>query len=237
MATSDSTNRLVRRSFLSRLGLGLTGTGIAAGSRTTAAQVISSDAVRWSPAHHVQDDWLDQVPGKHRFVLDTTTPEGLGNALAFTSNYFVANQNAYGLKDADLAVVIVVRHNSTPFAYNDAMWAKYGAAISQRNKFVDPKTMQPPSANLFNSRGYGDLLTNRGTVLDGLLVRGVQLAVCQMATRAYASAIAGASGGNTEAIYTELVANLVGGTARMVPAGIVAVNRAQERGYSLACSV
>jgi hypothetical protein len=45
----------------------------------------------------------------------------------------------------------------------------------------------------------------------------------------------GGSGGtpNADAIYNELTTNLVS-NARMVPAGIVAVNRAQERGYSLA---
>ncbi len=40
------------------------------------------------------------------------------------------------------------------------------------------------------------------------------------------------TGGNTDTIYDELVVNIVG-NARMVPAGIVAVNRAQERGYTL----
>ena len=43
--------------------------------------------------------------------------------------------------------------------------------------------------------------------------------------------IARAVGGNAEAVNKELIANLVS-NARMVPAGIVAVNRAQERGYS-----
>jgi intracellular sulfur oxidation DsrE/DsrF family protein len=44
--------------------------------------------------------------------------------------------------------------------------------------------------------------------------------------------IAEAMGGNQDAIFNELTANIVS-NARMVPAGIVAVNRAQERGYSL----
>jgi intracellular sulfur oxidation DsrE/DsrF family protein len=67
--------------------------------------------------------------------------------------------------------------------------------------------------------------------LDSLLKQGVQLAVCQVATRGIAGTIAAATGGNTDAIYNELVASIASG-ARMVPAGIVAVNRAQERGYS-----
>ena len=54
-----------------------------------------------------------------------------------------------------------------------------------------------------------------------------------MATRRIAGAIAQATGGNAAAIYTELVANLIG-NAHMAAAGILAVNRAQERGYAFA---
>ena len=43
--------------------------------------------------------------------------------------------------------------------------------------------------------------------------------------------IARATGGDADKILEEMVANLVP-NARLVPAGIVAVNRAQERGYS-----
>jgi intracellular sulfur oxidation DsrE/DsrF family protein len=60
----------------------------------------------------------------------------------------------------------------------------------------------------------------------------VQLAVCATSTRGYAAAIAQATGGQANAIFEELAANLVP-NSRLVPAGIVAVNRAQERGYSL----
>src|SRR5678815_5678616 len=82
-------------------------------------------AAPWRPVRHAQDDWLDQVPGGHRFIIDSTTASGLGSALLFANNFFVANQQGYGLGNADAAVVIVLRHNSTGFAFSDAMWAKY----------------------------------------------------------------------------------------------------------------
>jgi intracellular sulfur oxidation DsrE/DsrF family protein len=63
--------------------------------------------------------------------------------------------------------------------------------------------------------------------------RGVRFAVCSMATRAASQLIATKSGANVDAVFKELTENLVQGGC-MVPAGIVAVNRAQERGY---CSV
>jgi intracellular sulfur oxidation DsrE/DsrF family protein len=177
----------------------------------------------WQPTRHPQDDWLDQLPGSHRFIVDTTTPAGFDSALLYVGNYFTANGNGYGLSDKDLAVVIVARHDSTPFAYKDSMWAKYGPSLARRSGFVDP-SKQPPSVNLYRQR------------LEGLLTRGVHLAVCQMATRFLATTIANADGSKADDVYSELTANLVA-NAHMVPAGIVAVNRAQERGYSFAHAI
>jgi len=236
MAGDGAGQFLGRRSFLSKLGIGFAAGGAASAPTLAAAQAASGSAGRWQPERHGLDDWLDQIPGKHRYVLDTQTPEGFGNALAFLTNYFNVNQNAYSLKDEDLAVVLIARHLSTLFAYNDAVWKKYGASITQRTNFNDPMTKQPPTINLFNSTAYGPALTNRGTTIDSLLKRGLRLGVCQVSTRGYVAGLAAATGGNADAVYTEVVANILP-NARLVPAGIVAVNRAQERGYSLASVV
>lgn len=232
MTKSGSDWSVGRRSFLARMGVGVGAFGAAAGVSVPAAQAQSSGG-RYQATRHTQDDWFDSVPGKHRFVFDTTTPAAFGSALLYANNYFVANQDAYGLKDTDLAVVIVARHFSTPFAYNDAMWAKYGKTIGTLMEFSNPKTKEPPTTNLFNSTEVGDALPNMGTTLDTVLKRGVQLAVCQMATRFISNMLAQRTSGNADAIYTDLTSNLVG-NSHLVAAGIVAVNRAQERGYSFA---
>jgi intracellular sulfur oxidation DsrE/DsrF family protein len=224
---------VARRSFLSRFGAGLTVLGAALAGGGTKAQAQSRGSGGWQPSRHAQDDWLDQLPGKHRFLLDTTTTDGLGEALLYTSNYFLANQTAYGLTNADLAVVIVVRHFSTAFAYNDAIWEKYGGILASRINFNDPQTKQPPKLNLYNSPAHVGALPSFGTTLDSVVKRGVQLAVCQMATRFFAGGIAEATGGNADTIYKEVAANLID-NSHLVPAGIVAINRAQERGYAFA---
>ena len=221
-----------RRSFLSRLAAGAAAfSGVVIGSGSAQAQSAASP---FKPARHSQDDWLDSLPGSHRFVLDTTSPLGFGSALIFTNNFFAANKSGYGLGFADAAVVIVARHNSTPFAYNDAMWKKYGTAIGEAAaNFDDPKTKARPSANVYNSTAYGTALPNNGITVDALIGAGVHFAVCDMATHRFARAIAAATKGNDEEIYKELASNLVR-NAHLVAAGIVAVNRAQERGYSFA---
>jgi intracellular sulfur oxidation DsrE/DsrF family protein len=221
-----------RRLFFTRFNAGVTSLAAIAVGGVAMAQVKPTATARWEPARHEKDDWLDKLPGKHRLVFDTTTPEALGDALAFANNFIRVNRSDYGLQNSDLAVVIVARHRSTPFGYNDAMWAKYGMAIAVRAKVEDPNTKLAPKTNIYNAEGYGDLVPNRGTTLDSLFKQGVQLAVCSTSTRGYSRSIAEAVGGNADAIYNEFTANLVN-NARMVPAGIVAVNRAQERGYSL----
>ena len=167
----------------------------------------------------------------HRMVFDTTDYNGLGRAMGFANNFIRVNRTDYGLQNSDVAVVLILRAGSTSFAFNDMIWAKYGKIMSQRISFVDPKTKMPATSNLYNANDYGNSLSNRGTTIETLTKQGVQLAVCSVATRGIAGAIAEALGAKTDDINAELVANILP-SARMVPAGIVAVNRAQERGYS-----
>ena len=185
------------------------------------------------PVRHSEDDWLEEGRAKHRFFLDTTEVRGLGHALFWSNNFCTVSRGAaYNLTDADSSVVICLRHESAPFGFTDAMWAKYGAALSEHAVFTDPKTKQHATVNVFPASGYGDLLTNRNTTLDTLIGHGVRFAVCMLATRATAAQAARITGGKADDIYKELVDNKIA-NAHMVPAGIVAVNRAQERGFSI----
>jgi intracellular sulfur oxidation DsrE/DsrF family protein len=224
----ESNSRIIRRSFLSALGMAATAAGAVGAVLPARAQTANG---RWQPALHPQDDWFDQVPGKHRFVFDTTTPQAAGGALLYVNNFFTANKSGYNLDPPDLAIVIVMRHFSTPFAYNDAIWSKYGVHLSELVEFTDPKTKQAPTTNLYNAAGYGFSLPNFGTTLDSLIQRRVQFAVCDMATHFFAGALADKTKATADNVYKELAANLIP-NSHMVPAGIVAVNRAQERGYT-----
>ena len=223
-----------RRWFLSRLGIGagVLGAGMIASSGD-AAQAPAAGESSWRPARHTQDDWYDKLPGVHRYVIDSASADGFGWALWFAGNYYTANQDAYGIKDSDLAVVIVARHKATTFAYNDAIWAKWGKDLSEQALFVDPKTKEPPKTNWYAGAGDGSQLSGK---MDPLLKRGVQFAVCSMSTRAIATRIAKTNNLEVDAVVKEIVANLVP-NSRMVPAGVVAVNRAQERGYSYLLAV
>jgi hypothetical protein len=86
---------VARRSFLSRMGGGIAALGAAWGGGSTAAHAQTpaptsapaSDG-RWQPVRHAVDDWLDQLPGKHRLAFDTMTPDRLEDALQFAGNFY-----------------------------------------------------------------------------------------------------------------------------------------------------
>jgi intracellular sulfur oxidation DsrE/DsrF family protein len=112
------------------------------------------------------------------------------------------------------------------------MWAKYGKEMGDASAIDDPKTRARPLVNVYAAADRTGL-PNGSVTLDSLISRGVHFAVCQMATRRIAGVIAMARGVSIDAVYAELAANLVK-NSHMVPAGIVAVSRAQERGYTFA---
>jgi hypothetical protein len=203
-----------RRSFLSRFGIA------AAAMTFGSAKASGEPEERWQPARDAKDDWFDQLPGKHRLFFDTLTDGGLREARGFANNYFDGNKSGYGLESSDLAVVICLRHSATPFAFTDAFWAKYGPTMAESLKLADTRmTANPHRAQL-----------------EALIKRGVHYAICDMASHRYAGIIARkVDGGDAEAVYKEMTANAIG-NSHFVAAGIIAVNRAQERGYSIAHS-
>ena len=220
---------LARRSFLSRFGAG---TALLGASVALSLPARAQNGGGFQPRRHNEDAWLDAPKGGHRVVIDSSTADSGGAALLYAANTFTANKAGYNLDPPDLAVVVVLRHLSTPFGYTDAIWAKYGAAFSELANFKDPKTKAAPTTNLYNSGDYGLTLPNFGNTIPSLVQKNVQFAICNMATRFVAGVIAGNTKGDADAIYRELSTGLIP-NSHLVAAGVVAVNRAQEHGYSL----
>lgn len=207
-----------RRSFLTRLHTGAAAVAALALGGRAVAQTRPAGAAGWEPARHDQDNWLDEIPGKHRIVFDTVGNDAFGEALLFANNFLLVNRNSYGLQNNDIAAIVIARHLSTALAFNDAMWAKYGTPLSTMTGINTTQKSNPHMAG-----GFG---------IEALARQGVQFAVCAMATTRIANGIAQVTDSSAQAITAELTANLAR-NARMVPAGILTVNRAQERGYTL----
>lgn len=231
----ESLSSSERRSFLSRLNTGIVSFAAMAGIAMAQQTETPTPAAPWAPARHPKDDWLDKANAKHRVVFDTISMDGVTNAAAFVENFYRVNQTEYGIENADLAVVFVVRHAAAVFGFNNAIWAKYGATLAARAKITDPKNPDapPPTANRYLAAPTtGDAPARGGAQFEAIAKQGGIFGVCALSTRALAGGIARAAGKTQDEVFTEMSNNLVP-NGRLVPAGVVAVTRAQERGYSL----
>ncbi|MGE0463626.1 MAG: hypothetical protein AB7Q16_19870 [Vicinamibacterales bacterium] len=202
-----------RRKLMS--GLGVTAAAVALGARTSNAQAAPA---AFQPARHAQDDWMDSLPGKHRVILDITSPAGMPEGIRFAGNLFTGHKVGYGMEDAELAIIMVLRHGATAYGYTDAIWGKYGKAMGGRD------AASPPTANQYD--------TGDRKQLSGLAKRGVHFVICGSASQGIARRIAGA-GGDAEATMKEMTANMIPNSHIIVGvAGVVPTAHAQERGYS-----
>ena len=200
-----------RRSFLARLGAAGTAlAGLAAIPGTARAQ--SHGAVT-----HPADAWLDELRGQHRNIYDCTSTENASMGLAFARNFLTVNTGpVYQLTDADVNVIVCVRHLAAVHGFNDAMWAKY--ALGESQKVLEagvPATKNPLT-------GFANDLAKRGVIV----------AVCGLSTGRMARTAAEHAGTSAAEVEADLRANLVTPTARVVPAGVIVTNRAQEKGFT-----
>ena len=220
-------DNLARRSIVA--GFGAAVAALTLGSRKAVAQAPASP---FQPARHQQDAWLNALPGRHRTFIDCATVNGAGEGMLYAGNLFVANKSGYQLNESDLAIVVCLRHFGTVFAYNDTVWGKYGKAMSDLVQFTDPRTKMAPTTNLLNSADYATALPNLGTTIPSVVQRGAHFAVCDMATTFISGQVAAAVKADPQELYKEFAANLIP-NSHLVAAGVVAVNRAQEYGYTL----
>src|SRR5262249_36252476 len=126
-----------------RQGLGLGVTLAALGGNARAAPMANAEG-------DAEDDWLEHGGRKHRIIFDSVSTQGAGEALNFADNFYKANLSGYGVAGKDMSVVIILRHYSVVFGFNDAMWAKYGAALSDWGQLATIG-MTPASANVYNA--------------------------------------------------------------------------------------
>src|SRR3954463_6132463 len=195
MQRSDVRSPFARRSFLSRLGGGLVAAGTALGASASTALADGTSSGDWQATRHAEDAWFDKIPGKHRTFLDTISAHGVGEALHFASNIFTTSKSGYGLEPGDLAIVICLRHAATAFAFNDAIWSKYGEPLSAQTRVGDAQSNAASTRNPYN------LESRRDETFDAMIKLGVQVAVCDKSTQVLAGSLARKTEGQSDAVY------------------------------------
>ena len=170
--------------------------------------------------------WLNRIRGKHRIVYDMRDPN-LGLAFAWARVFYLTN-NETGVPDSDVNVTIVIRHNAIPFAMVDDAWLKY--KFGEMFSITDPETNAPAVRN-FLYKAPPEKLELPGMGIDQLLASGVLMGACNMAIKYYSGQAAPKMNMTADQVRQEWIAAVIPGM-QLVPSGVWAVNRAQERGCS-----
>lgn len=201
-----------RRRFLAQLS-----GGIAALAGIAAPGVAQPAAILANPAH---DAWMRRARGRHRQFFHATSPAD-GAAMLMAVNYLDVYASAYGEAPGHVSAVIGVHGTALPIGLVDAAWNKY--ELGQRISVNDPDTSQPARRNVFSVGGP--------ISIDTAMRRGVVLLVCNVALTRLSSAIARARSLPEADVYNDLRASIIP-DAVLVPALVVAMNRAQEKGFT-----
>src|SRR5437763_10047012 len=98
------------------------------------------------------DEWFSQIKGKHRVVFDATRPHEM-MPFAWPRVFLMTNM-ATGTPEKDQSVVVVLRHDAIPYAFEDRIWAKYN--FGQVFKTDDPATKAPFVRNPFARPKQGE---------------------------------------------------------------------------------
>jgi len=229
-----------RRKFLGTLTTGAATLGVAGLVSPFQKLHASGDAITNNVIAHPTidpDEWFEQIKGKHRIVFDATRPH---EVMPFVwPKVFLLTNGATGTPEKDCSVVVVLRHDAIPYAFEDRLWAKYkfaevfkandiggafqaadaATAASVRNPFWKPKKGD------FKVPGFGDVQIG----INELQASGVMFCVCSAAMTVYSAALAGAMNVSADEVMNDWKAGLLPGI-QIVPSGVWAVGRAQEHG-------
>ena len=213
---------MYRRGFLGTLAAS-TAAGLASLTPLSLEAATRTRRIPENAADPAFETWLNKITGKHKMLFDA--PEvNSGMPVVWPRVWLNGNNENYGTKDTDNSAVIVLRHAAIPIAMQDAVWAKYklgemfnikdGDAAATRNVFAKQMPLPLP-----------------GTGTEQLLASGAQVGVCNVAMTIYSGVAAKKMGMDPAAVKAEWVAGLIPGV-QVVPSGVLAVARAQEKGCS-----
>jgi intracellular sulfur oxidation DsrE/DsrF family protein len=243
MNTNETKGGTDRRSFLGTLA-----TGAAAVGLTTMAPSLNAFAGTTNFDPKVSGDpeaMFKKINGKHRAVFDVPGPNGL-MPFAWPKIFLLTNA-ATGTPEKENSVIVVLRHDGIPYAFNDSMWKKYkfseffkkSGELGAGFQAADAATAATMRNPLWNPKSGDFKVPGIGPVpigINELQASGVQFCVCNMAMTVYSAVVAMQTNGKAPDILKEWTDNLLPGI-QVVPSGVWALGRAQENKCSYISTV
>jgi len=226
-----------RRGFLGFLGGMVTTVGLTslASPLTLNAQQKGSTKPAAQGPKGEADIWFDKLKGTHRVVFDATRPHEI-MPFAWPKIFLMTNE-ATGSPHTDCGVVVVLRHDAIPYAFQDQVWVKYNFAEVFKAGDIGPAFQAPDAATAAKTRNPfwrpkpGDFkVPGVGAVPIGitdLMAEGVMFCVCNAAMTVYSAVIAEQMKMTAEEVMKDWKAGLIPGI-QIVPSGVWALGRAKE---------
>ncbi|WP_073405413.1 hypothetical protein [Mucilaginibacter sp. OK098] len=215
-----------RRGFLKQFLTGAAALG--AGMLAKPAVVAAAERLA-SPDISEADEWFKRVKGKHKIMFDVTEPHAIF-PFAWPRIFLITNGKT-GTPPEECGVVVVLRHSAAAYAMGDKLWEKYkfgeffkindadGKAPATHNPFWQPKP------GTYKAPGIGEIQIG----INELQASGVMFCVCDAALTSLSATIAEKTNQDAAIVKKEWLDGLLPGV-QLVPSGVWAVGRAQERG-------
>jgi len=226
MANNDFTRTTGRRGFLGSIATGAATIGLA-----NLATPLGLHAEETPSSTNAEDpeEMFKKIKGKHRVVFDVPEPNGLF-PFAWPRIFLLTNAKT-GTLEKDQSVVVVLRHDGIAYAMDHPLWGKY--KFGEVFKIEDPATKAPSVRNPFWKPKPGDFkVPGIGEVAIGineLQDSGVMFCACDMALTVYSAAVAQGMNMDPAAVKKDWVSGLLP-NIQVVPSGVWALGRAQEKG-------
>ena len=193
------------------------------GSLAALAVVRPLGAQRSEPS----EEWLRGLRGKHRQFFDVGSMQN-GSPLRRIANFMDTYVAAYGLRPRDVNAVFGAHGGALPLLFSDGLWADLG--IGARANVIDSATGRIAERNVFRD-GLGAPIKTEYSIAK-LAERGVVFLACNNSIASLAGELATTTR-PAAAIRSAIVGGLLPGVT-VVPAMLIAGNRAQEAGLTYA---
>lgn len=172
--------------------------------------------------------WTAKLAGKkHKACFDCPEIDGGAGTLraSLWENQYVST---LGANRADIATVLILRHNAVVLGLTQEMWDKYGIGAQKGAKsfLTDKETDKNP---VLMGAAEGVPANIEAMLLKPFLARGGIALLCGVALRNWSATIATKDGVSREEAYKRAVAGIVPGTI-VQPSGVFAAVRAGQEG-------
>lgn len=231
---NESNQKTDRRAFIGTLASGAAALGVT----TLAAPLkLKAEPAQATEPVHEADVWFNKLKGKHKIVYDVTQPH---EVFPFAwSRVFLMTNATTGTPESECGVVVVLRHAGIGYAFEDRLWEKYKFADMFKAREIGPAFQAADAATALDNRNPfwnpkpGDFkLPGIGPVAIGineLQASGVMFCVCSAAITVFTSIAAMQMKLQPAEVMADWMKGLLP-NIQMVPSGVWAVGRAQEKG-------